>query len=330
VRLIVQKDGRRLKGPAANTKTEARAEWANRHEKPRGANRPSLSTFAKNWKDSQRGSPSTLEQLRIFVSSKIERDPIGEVKVHDLTDSDVRDWLVRQKGEPSTVKRNLGRLKQILKAAGFDSKVSRPHDPGHARRPLTTEERRTIPKLIDQAPDEPTRRAIEIAIGTGLRRSEIIALRHEDRDGRGVWVRRRAIATKGRLDVQPSVKSGRSRRWVPLPPSLEWIGSAKGFVLTDSKEPVSPHVLTKGLKKASKGTALEGMPFAGFHALRRTYLMMLLESGADIVTVAEIGGHDVTMLQNEYLRSREDLKIKAVEGAFGGPNHHPITHEGAC
>jgi integrase len=329
IRLVKQAGGKTLKGPAAAGKIAARNEWEKKWGSKKGAGPVSLSQFAKTWMENQKGSPSTMEQLRIFISSKIDRDPIGLLSLGSIGDDSVRAWLRRQTQEPPTVRRNLGRLKQILKAAGIQCNVTKPADPGHGRRPLSPRERECLPKVLEQAPDEPTRRAIQVAIYTGLRRSEIIALRHEDRDGDGIWVRRRAIATKGRLDVQAATKSARSRRWVPIPPQLDWIGNGKGFVLTDSLQPVSPHVLTKGFRKAIEGTVLAGLPYLGFHALRRTYLMMLMEEGADVVTAAAIGGHDPVMLMQVYLKSREDLKVAAVERAFGAHSTQETTHEEA-
>lgn len=330
VRLVKQRAGRYLKGPARPSKTEARAAWESKWSKPKGQSRLSFSTFARNWKTHQCGSTSTLEQLEIFVSSKIEADPIGDLPISSIEDTDVETWLRRQKGASSTIRRNLGRLKQILKAAGVECKVSRPKDSGHARRPLSSSERGDVDKILSQC-DEPTRRAALIALYTGLRRSEIIALKHEDRDGAGVWVRRRGIATKGRLDIEPTTKSAKSRRWVPLPPQLEdMIGPpSTGFVLTDSKEPISPHALTKRFKRAKKGTSMEHMPFAGFHTLRRTYGMILLETGTDIVTASEMMGHDAAMLLKEYARSREDLKTEAAKRAFSVPTTQDTTHEKA-
>lgn len=326
----MEQAGRAIKGPAKPTKAEARAAWESKYAKPRGPSRLSFSTFARTWQSQQAGSPSTLEQLRIFVSSKIESDPIGALTISSVDDSDVQAWVRRQKGAGSTIRRNLGRLKQILKAAGVEINVARPKDSGHSRRPLSPAERTDVDKLLSQS-DEPTRRAILIALYTGLRRSEIIALKHEDRDGAGVWVRRRGIATKGRLDIQPQTKSTKSRRWVPLPPQIEkMIGPpSTGFVLTDAKEPLSPHALTKRLKKAKKGTSMEFMPYAGFHTLRRTYGMILLETGTDVVTASEMMGHDAAMLLKEYARSREDLKTEAAKRAFGGSTIHDTTHEEA-
>lgn len=326
-RLVKIQNGQKLTGPAAIGKVAARAAWEEKYAKPKGKSRLSLSTFAKTWVDDQSGSPTTLEQLRIFVESKIQDDPIGDIPIKSIDEPDVRAWLSRQKQADETVKRNLGRLKQILKAAGIAVDVTRPKKPDHKRRPLTPRERQELPTVLAAATEE-CRRAILIAYYTGARKSEILALRHSDRDGSGIWIRRRAVATRGRLDVQAQTKNSRSRRWIPLPPQLDWIGEGQGFVVTGTARPLSPHVLTKEFRSAIAGTSWEKVPYCGFHTLRRTYAMTLLENQVDVVTAADLLGHDPMMLTKEYTRSREDLKLAAVAKSF----HTPLdtTHETAC
>jgi integrase len=317
VRLVVRKGKQQLAGPYKPNPTQARKAWLERHQKPSDRSQPSLSTFANSWIADIKGSPATLAQWQLLVANKIDADPIGDLKLTQVDDTAVRAWLSRQSGAQTTLRRNLGRLKQILAAAGVRVEVRRPVDHGHSRRPLTPREREAVAKVIANA-DDPTRRAILIAYYTGMRRSEICALKHSDVDGDGVWVQRRIIQTKGRLDEQTATKTAKSRAWVPLPDVLkEFLGKGKGYVLTDGPEPLSPVALTHRIKRAMKGTALEGLPYAGLHIFRRTYGMILLEAGVDVVTAAELMRHDPSMLMKEYARSREDLKRDAIKKAFG-------------
>jgi integrase len=317
VRLVLRKGPKQLAGPYRPNPTQARKAWIEKHQKPSDRNLPSFSTFANNWILDLKGSPATIAQWQLLVANKIDADPIGDLKLSQIDDAAVRAWLSRQSGAQTTIRRNLGRIKQLLAAAGVRVEVRRPPDPGHERRPLSPRERLAVDRVLEQA-DEPTRRAILIAYYTGMRRSEICALKHSDVDGDGVWVQRRVIQTTGRLDEQQTTKTAKSRAWVPLPAALKgFVGKGKGYVLTDSSEPISPVALTHRVKRAMKGTALEHMPYTGLHVFRRTYGMILLESGVDVVTAAELMRHDPAMLLKEYTRSREDLKRDAIRKAFG-------------
>ena len=336
-RYIVKKNHQTLKGPAEKSKTLAKEAWKTKFANPVAKNQPSLSTSAKTWaeiKKAESKSPATKEQIDLFIKNKVEEDPIGALRPADINDEDVLGWQLRQKGASSTKRRNFSRLKALLAYVGVQTKVSRPPDTGHARRPLSPKERDDISILMAQA-DEPTRRAIIIAFGTGLSRSEICALKHEDRDGDGLWIRRRAIQTKGRLDVEPETKTARRRAWILIPKHVRDIVGppASGFALTDSKDPITPHALTKRLRKAMIGTQIEKVPYAGLHTLRRTYGMILLEKGVEVVTAAELMRHDPTMLLKEYTRSRMDLKTAAINMVFGDDSEsertHPGTHEAA-
>jgi integrase len=334
VRLVVRKGTKQLTGPYQPTKTKAREEWNRKHQqnaKPSVRGQSSLSTRVREWRKGLKGSPATLAQWDLFIRNKLgvdldeekekrppsQRDPIGDLKPGQIDDSVVRAWLLRQKGAKSTIRRNLGRLKQVLRDVGVKVDVPRPPDPGHERRPLTPRERLDVAKVLAQA-DEPTRRAILLAYYAGLNRSEICALQHSDRDGDGIRIRRRAIQTKGELHIQPETKTSKRKGWIPVPDELSFVGPPRtGYVLTDSKEPLTPVALTHRLKDAMKGTALENIKYAGLHIFRRTYGMVLLEKGVDVTTAAELMRHDPVMLLKEYTRSREDLKRDAIKKAFG-------------
>lgn len=331
VRLVKRINKKQLAGPYQSSRPEAKRAWNAKFASPSVAAQPSLSTFAKTWKTQVRGSSSTLQQWDLFIANQIDKDPIGKLTLDEIDSATARAWLNRRSGAPTTVRRLLGRLKQLLREAGVSVDVRRPPDPGHARRPLSPPERGDLEKVLSQA-DEPTRRAILIALYTGLRRSEICALRHSDRDGEGIWVRRRAIQTKGRVDVQPNTKTAKSRGWVPLPAIVKaFIGPPRqGYVLTDDKELLTPVALTHRLKDAMKGTKIGEVPYSGLHTFRRTYGMILLEAGVDVATAADLMRHDPSMLLKEYARSREDLKLSAIEKAFGeGKKEAPAENFGA-
>jgi integrase len=159
-----------------------------------------------------------------------------------------------------------------------------------------------------------------ICLEMGLRISEVCGLRHEDRDGAGVWIKRTVTRAEGVINVRNKTKTARSNRWVPIPPSLvNEIGKDKtGYVVTGSKIPGYPDNISRAINRVIERAGVKGIPHLGPHTLRRTYGMKMLEAGVDVVTASELMGHDPRMLLDEYTRSREDLKIEAVKRAFGG------------
>lgn len=320
---IVHK-GKKVYGPARRTKTEAREALSQKLGEPAAG--PSFTSFAREWRTHKTGSQTTLDQWTWLIEGKIANDPIGDLPVGAIREIHLLAWLKRQQGSNNTIRRNLGRVRQILKAAGNDVRTNPPPDPGHDRRPILQRDRAELAKLLSHC-DEPTRRAVLLALQGGLSRSEICALRHEDAEDGGVWVQRRAILTKGEVRIEPQTKTKNRRRWLPLPDALDFVGKGKGFVLTDSSEPLSPDALTKRLKKALKGTRLDSRYF-GLHALRRTYAMILLENGTDVRTAAELLGHDPMMTLRVYTRSERDLKVQAIAKSFGKQASPQASQEG--
>lgn len=308
-------NGKKIHGPAAETKKEAR-ELLN--QKLRGKpNGPSFTDFARTWRQSKTGSQSTLDQWDILIETKIAADPIGDMALNTIGDNELSWWVKRQTQSAVTVRRNLGRLRQILKAGGNQARTDRPPDPGHDRRPVGQKQRSEIWTIYEQA-DEATRRGIILAWHGGLSRSEMCAAWHEDIEDGGIWVQRRAIATKGQLIIEPFTKTKQRRTWVPLTPlALKFAGKGKGFILTDSSEPLSPDALSKRFRKACAGTRFEKQKYFGLHALRRTFGMMHLENDVDVRTAAELMRHDPSMLLREYARSEMGLKRAATDRTFG-------------
>lgn len=124
--------------------------------------------------------------------------------------------------------------------------------------------------------------------------------------------------TREKVHVRHVGKSHNAHRWVAIPDDLAFIGTGKGFVIGGLPNPLNPKTLSDKISRLFAGSLLDGVPYGGGHALRRTYGQRLLESGVDPVTAAALMGHDPTQLLREYAASREDLKRDAVKKAFGG------------
>jgi len=172
-----------------------------------------------------------------------------------------------------------------------------------------------------------------IALATGMRRGEIVALRWGDVDleaGR-IRVERSLEETHARLAVkEPKTKAG--RRVVTIPPSI--VGELRSHWRAQQEER-----LVLGLGKAApndpvfprpdgslwppdrlsstwaKTVAVLSLPRVTFHALRHTHVSQLIAAGLDVVTVSRRVGHSnptVTLSLYAHLFGNTDERAAAA------------------
>jgi len=328
IRLVKRIEGKWLAGPLANSKQEALAAFNRKY--PNGAKDAtaslSFTSLAKRWlaEREQKLAPSAVKSYTCWINA-VAKDPLGAMPVGSIKQHHLRQWFARQSLAPTTARKRLGFICQILRLAGNEHSYTPPAADRHARRPLSAAERLAVKTEAVQSTDHVERVGVLLCLEMGLRVSEACGLKHEDFQNGGVWIKRSVTRTAGALNVREKTKTARSARWVPVPPSLEKdVGPPRsGYVLTGSDRPGYPDVLQNAAKRVFARAGIKGIPHLGPHTLRRTYGMTLLEAGTDVVTSAELMGHDPKMLLDEYTRSRIDLKRKAVENAFANNNHSP-------
>jgi integrase len=173
-----------------------------------------------------------------------------------------------------------------------------------------------------------------LAVQTGLRQGELLALTWEDVDFDRVRVYVRKTLTKdenGRL-VRTEPKTARSVRDVPFPKralsalrDLRASCDGTGFVFTTRDKGNVLRRFYKTLKRA-------GLSHVKFHSLRVTSNSVLIEQGADPVEIAARMGHTSTrMTLDVYARlfnDRQGRLALLMDRAFDGrpaENHRQIT-----
>ncbi len=337
-------EGKVRVGPLSPSKSAARAAFIKkeRERKAKEANlqkeeeNQSFSIYVQNLNAAKekRVAPTTADNWHNMLRA-IEKDPIGAMRPSDLCPPPktppkgkkplenpvLADWRDRQTVSSETTKRRLAFIMMRLRDGGFDPGfVNPPPKRARVRRPLVIEERKAMLEIIEKA-DPMMRLAMYLCWHMGLRRSEACGLKHEDKQGDGVLIQRAVTLTRSAVYVRDFTKTPRGRRWIPIPPSLrQIIGHGKGFVLGTEKTPMHPKTLSCNMRDILMNTELRAkVPYMGLHALRRTFGMILLESGTDLITAAELGGHDPKVLAEDYARSRPDLKLAAFQRAFGEP-----------
>jgi integrase len=177
-----------------------------------------------------------------------------------------------------------------------------------------------------------------IALATGMRRGEIVALRwgDVDLDGGKIRVERSLEETQAGLTVkEPKTKAG--RRMVAIPDSIvaelrnHWreqqkLRLALGLGKAAPEDPVFPRPdgsLWPPDRLSStwaKTVAILQLPKITFHALRHTHVSQLIAAGLDVVTVSRRVGHSnptVTLgLYAHLFGNTDERAAAAVETAL--------------
>ena len=201
--------------------------------------------------------------------------------------------------------------------------------------PLTREEAQ---RFLDAARGDRLEALYVVALHTGLRQGELLALRWEDVDieEKSLMVRRTLTRDGGRLAVGPT-KTAKGRRTVKLTrdaaaalrehltrqlEEIDVLGDSYrpgGLVFATSKgTPVNP----TNLRKRSFAPLLvrAGLPHQTFHQLRHTAATILLLKNVNPKIVSEMLGHaSIAITLDTYshvLPNMQDSAVAAMEEAF--------------
>lgn len=140
-----------------------------------------------------------------------------------------------------------------------------------------------------------------IALNTGMRRGEILALRWENVDFH-----------KGLILIGDS-KSGKSRE-VPMShlvyETLKDLQKSSEYVFFNPG--TATHILNvkTSFKSACRRANIKGLRF---HDLRHTAASRMIQAGVDLVTVSKILGHSSIQMTMRYVHSTTELMKQAVE-----------------
>lgn len=193
---------------------------------------------------------------------------------------------------PATVNRHLALLRRLGKLAHLwgwtdkqlGSRVVLMREDNQRHTYLTPEQ---VSQIAAQADSEAVRDAIWLAATTGLRRSELLALRPQDyRDG-ALW-----LATS---------KSGRPRR-VPVPVDAREICERLPL-------PLDAPALRRGFERARKRA---GMEHVRLHDLRHTFASWAIAAGVDLRLLKDLMGHSTMQMTSRYAHLEDRQMTQAV------------------
>lgn len=150
-------------------------------------------------------------------------------------------------------------------------------------------------KQLADCSSEQVRAAIWIALFTGCRRGEILALRRED-VGESVLAIRAGNTKTLRARTVPIVP--------PLRPWLEFVPLQVNF-----------EGLKTGFRRAREAAE---MPWITFHDLRRSCGTLMIEAGVDLYVVSKVLGHSsVAVTQARYAHMQVEQLREGLEKTFG-------------
>jgi integrase len=307
-----------------------------------------MGEYLDRWlKGSVRGSvrKSTYDRDAYIVVNHI-KPALGRIKVKKLSPAHVQSFYRDRLDtglSPSTVHKMHAVLHKALAQAVKWHMVPRnvteatdpPKPAPKEMRPLSTEE---VHKLLEAAHGDRLEALYVLAVTTGMRRGELLALRWQDVDLENATISVRSTLTRdgGRYTIgEPKTK--KSRRSVQLTASavqalkrhlehqlryIEILGDQyedRGLVFTtDTGSPINP----SNLRQRSLASLLEkaGLPHIRFHDLRHTCATILLSKGVHPKFVQELLGHATIAITldtySHIMPGMGDATARAMEDAL--------------
>jgi integrase len=282
----------------------------------------SIMTTAKGWK------PGTVRNYSDVVDAYI-RPMCGKIRLSALTSEDVRRMLSqpRKNGQPlstSTQKR----IWAILTAALDAAKAEKLVPDNVARVPTATPPKVTTPEAPSLTAEQVKEILAELkatenwlyplfqlAVSTGIRQGEALALRYSDID----WAKSE-ISIQGTMDrttkktVDP--KNAKSRRTIKVGPStleaLRWqqrhqkaAGSADLVFTSDQGTPIQDTTLRRSWRALCVRLGInldeDGKPTMTYYDLRHVAAVLMLKAGVPVEQVAwRLGESSLAMILKVY------------------------------
>src|SRR5262245_61928224 len=288
-------------------------------------------------------SPKTLERYRELAERQVI-PYLGNVALQKLKAEHVSDWhakLIASGLSAQTVVHAHRVLSLTLRRAVENGTLAR--NVAALRRPPKVEPREVeilspsqVAAVLASLADHPLHPIASLALATGMRRSELLALQWSDvdLDRAVVRVERSVEETKAGLRLK-APKTKRGRRSINLPADTVAVlrahkvqqmelrlaigaGAIKPATLVFSNingELLRPRNLTKAWDRARAAMKL---PAVTFHAFRHTHVSLLIAKGVDILTISRRLGHSKAAITLDVYGHLIDGADEAAAAALEG------------
>ena len=292
--------------------------------------------FAQMWYDIYKKPylrEKSLEMIRYILNQHI-LPVLGDYRLQDITPMQIQAIMAGlAKKSASLQSKVLINLRSIFKVAQENglvvrSPVSSMLKPGgkktQEKTALTPQESE---KLLARVRNRRAGTFLMIALNTGLRRGEILALKWDDVDfeKKIIRVRRNAVLLRSGTTISDELKTNAGRRDVPLTAALE------AHLAAEKERTHSQYILAMQNHQPLTQSSYKSMwrlierelpeKRVTAHILRHTYITRLFEAGLDIKEIQYLAGHssvDMTLrVYTHYDRaSREQKTIDKVRAAL--------------
>ena len=300
--------------------------------------------WADRWLASLEREPSTVRSYGPtlnYAKAVLARKVVRRLRTEDIARL---NQVLRERGvAPSTRAKHLRVLGACLQSAvrhGYAARNPvRDLPPAEKPRPERKEaayfENDELPRLFAELPDGIIRTAFLVALKTGMRQGELLALRWGDVDLQNAVVRVRRSLTAGAI----STPKNHERRDVDLTNDLVELlamwwgecgrpadadmlvfpGDSRGGYVSGS------NLLRRYLYPAMKAAGISRVGPTGerrvFHSLRHTYAKRALENGAQITWLSRHLGHSSLKVTSDiyghWERAERKAQAERLEGVFG-------------
>ncbi|MBI4857172.1 MAG: site-specific integrase [Acetobacterium woodii] len=296
--------------------------------------------------------PTTAERYRCLYRNHIKGTRISEIKLKNLRSEDIQDHYneLFKARKSSSIVRSLHKLiapciryayesQRILKDFSKALKIPIDNNEGLLAKqnnkvhPLTKDEQF---RFIEACKGHRLEALFNVALDTGMRQGELLALIWEDIDfgakeisiNKTVNFIRHDEKSKRTVEIS-TPKTRNSVRIIPIPErtrdillthrTRQWEKLSRLELAVDIDTPVfstavGTHFERQAILKTIKPIYMKaGIEGKNFHDLRHTYATRLFEMGEQPKTVQMLLGHsDVSTTLNVYTHVLDDLKIKSA------------------
>lgn len=291
---------------------------------PVSSDRQTFATFSSRWLDDVAKATVKAKTflfysgiLRLHVIPAIGKRPLSRVAPQDL------QALYTRKLEQGLSPQTVGHIHRVihrvlqdalrwgLVARNVCDAVKPPRAPRREMSALTPEEAR---RLLAYATGDSLEALYVLALTTGMRQGELLALKWQDFDAETerLTVQRSVIYISGQGSIESEPKSNHGRRNILLTPLA--VAALKGHRALQAEEriraiawedndlifcnAVGRHIQASNLMRRSYRPLLEksGLPRIRFHDLRHTAATLLLLQGVHVKVVSEMLGHSSVSL----------------------------------
>jgi integrase len=305
------------------------------------------------WLDGVHGlAPKTAERYRQLADQQIIPH-LGAVQIQKLRKAEIIEWHQKlltsggKDGRPLSA-RTVGHAHRVLRKAlahAIDREILTRNVAAAAKVPaVTAPEIQTLnaaqmADVLKACKGHALYPIVALALGTGARRGEILALpwSNVDLEGGTVKIERSLEETRDDLRFkEPKTRHG--RRTITLPASaiealkehrkrqLEFrlatgLGRPEPDALvfcTVEGEPLSPDNLSRDWHRFVKARKL---PAVMFHSLRHSHASALIAAGLDVLSISRRLGHGSPVITlgvyGHLFENKDDAAARAIEAALG-------------